>query len=77
MSAKEDTIALLKDAISTHQENLLNGILNQLSISELKEETYQSILSEMKNSNIELFKITKALEAQEIIDHVLSNKIGE
>ena len=54
MSAKEDTIALLKDAISTHQENLLNGILNQLSISELKEETYQSILSEMKNSNIEI-----------------------
>ena len=77
MSAKEDTIALLKDAISNHQENLLNEILNQLSISELKEETYQTILSKMKNSNIELFKITKALEAQEIIDHVLSNKIGE
>ena len=56
MSAKEDTIALLKDAISNHQENVLNAILNQLSISELKEETYQSILSEMKNSNIELFK---------------------
>ena len=46
-------------------------------VKEIPEETFQLILSKMKASNLELFKITKALEAQEIIDFVLSNKIGE
>ena len=77
MSAKQDTIALLKDSISNLQENLLDDILTQLDIAELSEETYQLLLTNMKNSNIELFKISKALEAQEVIDYVLSNKIGE
>ena len=77
MSAKEDTIALLKDAIATQQESLLNEVLIALNVKEIPEETFQLILSKMKASNLELFKITKALEAQEIIDFVLSNKIGE
>ena len=77
MSAKEDTIALLRDAISHQQETLLNEILGALNIAEISEENFQLLLNKMKASNLELFKITKALEAQEIIDFVLSNKIGE
>ena len=77
MSAKEDTIALLRDAILHQQETLLNEILGALNIAEISEENFQLLLNKMKNSNLELFKITKALEAQEIIDYVLSNKIGE
>ncbi|MDG2369410.1 MAG: hypothetical protein P8M12_02095 [Flavobacteriales bacterium] len=77
MSAKEDTIALLKDAIATQQERLLNEVLITLNVKEIPEETFQLILTKMKASNLELFKITKALESQEIIDFVLSNKIGE
>ena len=50
MSAKQDTIALLKDSISNLQENLLNDILTQLDIAELSEETYQLLLTKMKNS---------------------------
>lgn len=77
MSAKEDTIALLRDAILHQQETLLNELLGTLKIEEISEDTFQVLLNKMKDSNLELFKITKALEAQEIIDFVLSNKIGE
>ena len=77
MSAKEDTIALLRAAILNEQEQLLNQLLIEININEISEETFQLLLLKIQASNLTIFNMTKALEAQEIIDHVLSNKIGE
>ena len=77
MTNEKDTINLLRESIISVQENLLNEILRFLNISEISEEKYQQLFAKMNESNIELFKISKALEAQEIIDHVFKNKIGE
>ena len=77
MSAKEDTIALLRAAILNEQEQLLNQLLIELNINEISGETFQLLLLKIQASNLNIFNMKKALEAQEIIDHVLSNKIGE
>ena len=67
MSAKQDTIALLKDSISNLQENLLDDILTQLDIAELSEETYQLLLTKMKNSNPDLFRTPKLFRIEQIV----------
>ena len=72
---KEDIINSLKEAIMLHQENLLNDLLLIASIEEIDERTYQKMLQKIKAEDPKLIKLFKSLEAQEIIDHVLTNKL--
>tara|TARA_B110000014_G_C20013712_1_gene525640 strand:+ start:469 stop:705 length:237 start_codon:yes stop_codon:yes gene_type:complete len=72
---KEDIINSLKEAIMLHQENLLNDLLLIASIEEIDEKTYQKMLQKIKAEDPKLIKLFKSLEAQEIIDHVLTNKL--
>ena len=72
---KEDIINSLKEAIMLHQENLLNDLLLIASIEEIDEKTYQKMLQKIKAEDPKIIKLFKSLEAQEIIDHVLTNKL--
>ena len=72
---KEDIINSLKEAIMLHQENLLNDLLLIASIEEIDEKTYQKMLQKIKAEDPKLIKLFKSLEAQEIIEHVLTNKL--
>ena len=72
---KEDIINSLKEAIMLHQETLLNDLLLIAGIEEIDEKTYQKMLQKIKNEDPKLIKLLKSLEAQEIIEHVLTNKL--
>ena len=72
---KEDIIDSLKEAISLHHENLLNKLLIIAKIDEIDEKIYQKMLQKIKDTNPELIRLLKSLETQEIIDHVLTNKL--
>ena len=72
---KEDIINSLKEAIMLHQETLLNNLLLIAGIEEIDEKTYQKMLQKIKDEDPKLIKLLKSLEAQEIIEHVLTNKL--
>ena len=72
---KEDIINSLKEAIMLHQETLLNDLLLIAGIEEIDEKTYQKMLRKIKDEDPKLVKLLKSLEAQEIIEHVLTNKL--
>jgi hypothetical protein len=72
---KEDIINSLKEAIMLHQETLLNDLLLIAGIEEIDEKTYQKMLQKIKDEDPKLIKLLKSLEAQEIIEHVLTNKL--
>ncbi len=71
----EDIINALKEAISLHQESLLNDLLLIADIEEIDEKTYQKMLQKIKEEDPKLIKLLKSLEAQEIIEQVLTNKL--
>ena len=72
---KEDIINSLKEAIMLHQETLLNDLLLIAGIEEIDEKAYQEMLQKIKDEDPKLIKLLKSLEAQEIIEHVLTNKL--
>ena len=71
----EDIINALKEAISYHQESLLNELLVIAAIDEIDENIYQKMLQKIKEEDPKLIKLLKSLETQEVIEHVLTNKI--
>ena len=76
-SPKEDIINALKEAISHHQETLLNDLLLIAGIDEIDEKTYQKMLQKIKEEDPKLIKLLKSLETQEIIELVLTNKLDK
>ena len=76
-SPKEDIINALKEAISLHQETLLNDLLLIAGIEEIDEKTYQKMLQKIKEEYPKLIKLLKSLETQEIIELVLTNKLDK
>jgi hypothetical protein len=76
-SPKEDIINALKEAISLHQETLLNDLLLIARIEEIDEKTYQKMLQKIKEEDPKLIKLLKSLETQEIIELVLTNKLDK
>tara|TARA_B100000674_G_scaffold434149_1_gene392972 strand:- start:289 stop:525 length:237 start_codon:yes stop_codon:yes gene_type:complete len=76
-SPKEDIINALKEAISLHQETLLNDLLLIAGIEEIDEKTYQKMLHKIKEEDPKLIKLLKSLETQEIIELVLTNKLDK
>ena len=76
-SPKEDIINALKEAISLHQETLLNDLLLIAGIEEIDEKTYQKMLQKIKEEDPKLIKLLKSLETQEIIELVVTNKLDK
>lgn len=73
MEEQHDEIAALKEAILINRENLLNDILAALNFDEINEGIFQELLKLIEQTDNTTIKLTKALEAQEVIDKVLKD----
>ncbi len=75
MEEQHDEIAALKEAILINRENLLNDILAALNFDEINEGIFQELLKLIEQTDNTTIKLTKALEAQEVIDKVLKDRL--
>jgi len=65
----------LREVISKNQEKLIGDILQHVEIYEIKEEQYNKMLVALSKYTKETFRVTKAIEAQEIIEKVLITRL--
>ena len=65
----------LREVISKNQEKLIGDILQHVEIYEIKEEQYNKMLVALGKYTKETFRMTKAIEAQEIIEKVLITRL--
>ena len=65
----------LKEVISNNQEKLIGDILQHVEVYEIKEEQYNKMLIALSKYTKETFRITKAIEAQKIIEKVLITRL--
>ena len=70
----EETEAL-REAIQLERENLLNQILQRLGYTELDENVFQDLLMLIEASDSKRFKVSKALEGQEVVEKVLKDRL--
>ncbi len=68
-------IIALKEALFLNRENLLNDILATLNYEEINENLFQELLSLIEKTDLTTIKLNKALEAQEVIDSVLKDRL--
>jgi len=66
-------ITALKEALFLNRENLLNDLLAHLNFDEIDEQIFQELIQIIENADATTIKLTKALEAQEVIDKVLKD----
>ncbi|MCT4582456.1 MAG: hypothetical protein N4A35_13660 [Flavobacteriales bacterium] len=76
MEERSDEIAALKEAILLNRENLLNDLLAALGFDEINEGIFQELLKRIELADLNTVKLTKALEAQEVIDKVLKDRLS-
>ena len=65
----------LREVISKNQEKLIGDILQHIQVYEIEEEQYNKMLAYSIIYTKETFRITKAIEAQEIIEKVLITRL--
>ena len=65
----------LRNDIEQSQHDLIRDFLNYLNIYEIEEEIFQKMLQTLTKYTQHTFRITKAIETQEIIELVLVNGI--
>lgn len=75
MEFSNDEIEALKEALILNRENLLNDILATLNFEEINEQAFQQLLKVIEQADAITIKLTKALEAQEVIDKVLKDRL--
>ncbi len=66
-------ILALKEALVLNRENLLNDLLAALNYDEINEQLFQALTQLIEQAETNTVKLTKALEAQEVIDKVLKD----
>lgn len=75
MEFSNDEIEALKEAIVLNRENLLNDLLAALNYEEINEQSFQQLVQIIEQADNKTVKLTKALEAQEVIDKVLKDRL--
>ena len=68
-------LEILKNKIQQIQDELIQNLLGYVQVYELEEDVYQKMITLINQYTKSAFKITKAIEAQEIIELVLVNGI--
>ena len=64
-------LEILREKIQQIQDELIQNLLGCLHIYELEEDVYQKLITLIIQYTKSAFRITKAIEAQEIIELVL------
>lgn len=75
MEEHKSEIEALKEAIHINRENLLNDLLAALNFDEINEGVFQELLKLIEQADGNTIKLTKALEAQEVIEKVLKDRL--
>lgn len=75
MEEHKSEIEALKEAIHINRENLLNDLLAALNFDEINEGIFQELLKLIEQADGNTIKLTKALEAQEVIEKVLKDRL--
>jgi hypothetical protein len=73
MDTTNPEILALKEALILNREGLLNDLLAALNFEEINEHVFQQLIQIIEQSDLTTIKLTKALEAQEVIDKVLKD----
>ena len=75
MKNPSEELEILREKIQQIQDELIQNLLGCLHIYELEEDVYQKLITLIIQYTESAFRITKAIEAQEIIELVLVNGI--
>ena len=70
-----EEIEALHEAVHLERENLLNLILERLGYNELDEQMFQELLVLIEETDKKRFKLSKALEGQEVVEKVLKDRL--
>lgn len=71
MKNPSEELEILKENIQQIQDELIQNLLDCVHIYELEEDMYQKMITLINQYTKSAFRITKAIEAQEIIELVL------
>ena len=75
MKNPSEELEILKNKIQQIQDELIQNLLGYIEVYELEEDVYQKMITLINQYTKSAFRITKAIEAQEIIELVLVNGI--
>ena len=73
MKNPSEELLQIRNDIEQSQHDLIQDLLNYLNIYEIEEEIFQKMLQTITKYTQYAFRITKAIETQEIIELVLVN----
>ena len=75
MDDYKNEIEALREALLLNRENLLNDLLAALNFDEINESIFIELLALIEQADRKTIQLTKALEAQEIIEKVLKDRL--
>jgi|TARA_B100001939_G_scaffold303885_1_gene281864 hypothetical protein len=75
MKNPSEELEILREKIQQIQDELIQNLLGYVDVYELEEDVYQKMITLINQYTKSAFRITKAIEAQEIIELVLVNGI--
>lgn len=75
MKNPSEELEILREKIQQIQDELIQNLLCYVDVYELEEDVYQKMITLINQYTKSAFRITKAIEAQEIIELVLVNGI--
>ena len=75
MKNPSEELEILKGRFQQIQDELIQNLLGCIHVYELEEDIYQKMITLINQYTKSAFRITKAIEAQEIIELVLVNGI--
>ena len=75
MKNPSEELEILREKIQQIQDELIQNLLGCIHVYELEEDIYQKMIKLINQYTKSAFRITKAIEAQEIIELVLVNGI--
>lgn len=75
MKNPSEELEILREKIQQIQDELIQNLLGYVEVYELEEDVYQKMITLINQYTKSAFRITKAIEAQEIIELVLVNGI--
>ena len=75
MKNPSEELEILREKIQQIQDELIQNLLGYIEVYELEEDVYQKMITLINQYTKSAFRITKAIEAQEIIELVLVNGI--
>ena len=75
MKNPSEELEILREKIQQIQDELIQNLLGYVQVYELEEDVYQKMITLINQYTKSAFRITKAIEAQEIIKLVLVNGI--